>query len=354
MTTYENDYNEIINEDTIMYLHDIYKRSDTYKRKKDEDFNRRLHTQPKNIKHFALFECKDIYENISNKWKKERNDYYTKINTLIDINDRNIKGFIKKIGEHLRQNFTDIYELIYHCKFIYKNSPISNKKVLYERIFECVKYIFWVLQLTENELVDISFFDYTTQSLDGVHSLYWNLYRMICGNQTHHYINKLQWIFTKILKKYKDDNFVVCNYTMKDLNNLFDRVIIDNPNYEYNGYYTFSEDITKNDYTRINNIINTSENDYHHYYQKWVNHFGLNYKLLNLNGRLMVQHYYIQRLKDWGFIYHKRKYLSTNNTIPNDNGWCYYLNTNLIFINRKYNGYIQKIMNYNMEDYEKI
>jgi len=67
----------------------------------------------------------------------------------------------------------------------------------------------------------------------------------------------------------------------------------------------------------------------------------------------MVQKYYIERLKDWGFK-DRTKYLSTNCTIPIDNGWCYYLNANLIFINTHHQGVIQKIMNDNMEDYEKL
>ena len=351
MTTYKNYYNEIINEDTIMYLHDIYKRSYTFKIKKDEDFNRRLHTQPKNIKHFALFDCKDIYENISNKWKKERKDYKTKIDTLIDINDRNITDIIKKIGLNLRQNITEINQLIQHGKFIYKNNDvIANRKELYERIFECVKYILWVLQLTENELVDIDFFDYTTQSLDGVHTLNWNLHNMICGNKRHHYINILNHVFNKLLKKYKDDDFQVCGYTMKDLKDLFDRVI------EYNLFdyddaiYVLSENISQNDYSIINNIINKNENDYHHYYWRFL--FG-RLNLLNLNARIMVREYYIGRLKDWGFK-DRIGYLTANCTIPIDNDWCYYLNTNLIFINTHHQGVIQKIMNDNIEDYEKL
>ena len=354
MTNYENYNNEIINEDTINYLHDIYIRSDTYKKKQDEEFNRKLYSEPQNLIFDVLFRNRDLYENIGNKWEKIRKDYEIKINTLIDINDRNIKGFIKKLGLHLRQNFADIYELIKHRKFIYKNSSIKNRKELYERIFECVKYIFWVVQLSENELVDRSFFDYTRQSFSG--ELKCNLHNEICGDRTPYqisnYVIQLRVFFNKILKKYKDDNFEVCDYTMKDLNDLFDRVIEYNYNYE-EIIYDLSENISQNDYTRINNIIVKSENDYHHHYQKWVNHFGLNYQLGNLNGRIMVQKYYIERLKDWGFT-HRPKYLSTNIPIPKDNHWCYYLNTNLIFINTHHQGIIQKIMNYNMEDYEKI
>jgi hypothetical protein len=355
MTNFENnDFDEMINVDTIKYLNDIYLRSDTYKRKKDEDFYRRLYTEPKNKIFNVLFRNRDLYEIISDKWKQERKNYKEKIEKLIDINDKKIEYQVKKIGLHLQENFSDIMDLIKHKKFIYKESNIKNRKELFERIYECVKYIFWVLQLTENELVDRSFFRYKVWSQNHQYSIDYNLFSSICGHDSirKNYITRLNYFFHRINNKYKNDTFEVCNYTMRSLSYLFNKVIVDD--YLNNDTeYGMSEDLEKNDYVRINNIIVSNESEYHQHYQKWVTQFGLHYSLTNLNARLMVQKYYIDRLKKWKIYTNKTIYINTPDYLTIENsGWCYYLNQNLLFINKYHNGFIQKIMNYNLEDYE--
>jgi hypothetical protein len=359
MTTYKNnnanDYNEIINEDTINYLNDIYLRSNTYKKKKDENFYKKLKTSSNTPIFDVLFRNKDIYENISDKWKKARKDYKEKTKKLIDINDKNITGFIKKIALHLDRNFDDIYELIKYQKFVYKNTNIKNRKELFERIYECVKYVFWVLQITENDLVSREFFNYKVQSLDGIHTLHYNLFTKICENVNHFssYITRLNYFFDRITSKYKNDTFEVCRYTMKELKNLFNRVIVEEERYDDN-VYAFSGNLFPNDYHRIMNIIGTKEEKYHIHYQQWVHHFGLSFDLTTLNVRLMVQNYYIDSLKKWKIFINKRKYIYIPSDLTEENtNHCYYLNTYLLFINNHSPRLFKNIMNYNLEDYEK-
>lgn len=362
MTNFENnDFNEMINVDTIKYLNDIYLRSDTYKRKKDEDFYRRLYTEPKNKIFDVLFRNRDLYEIISDKWKKERKDYKQKIEKLIDINDGNIEYQVKKIGLHLRENFTDIMDLIKHKKFIYKESNIKNRKELFERIYECVKYIFWVLQLTENELVRPRFFRYKVWSQNHQFSIDYNLFSEICGYDSvrNNYIKRLNYFFHRINNKYKNDTFEVCNYTMLSLSHLFNKVIEENVNVDLDRIeYNLVENISENDYIRINNIIVKSETEYHNHYEKYLVDELHNFSFQFLNKRLMIQKIYLQKLENYKLISGSRRkilqYFSPQSDfIPTNNLYCHYLNKNLIFVNRYYQGDIQRMMNKNLEEYEK-